>query len=52
MLVDELVRHNRQFQFMAYPNRSHGLSEGEGTWRHLSTLYTDYLRKHCPPGGR
>jgi len=52
MLVDELVRHNRQFQFMAYPNRSHGLREGEGTWRHLSTLFTEYLRKHCPPGGR
>jgi len=52
MLVDELVRHNRQFQFMAYPNRSHGLSEGEGTRRHLSTMYTDYLRRHCPPGGR
>lgn len=52
MLVDELVRHNRQFQFMAYPNRSHGLSEGEGTRRHLSTMYTEYLRRHCPPGGR
>jgi dipeptidyl-peptidase-4 len=52
LLVNELIRHNRQFQFMPYPGRSHGLREGEGTWEHLSTLYTNYLRQHCPPGGR
>jgi dipeptidyl-peptidase-4 len=52
MLINELIRHNKIFQFMPYPNRSHGLSEGEGTREHLSTLYTDYLRKHCPPGPR
>jgi dipeptidyl-peptidase 4 len=52
MLVNELVKYNKQFQFMAYPNRTHGISEGEGTSKHLSTLYTQYLRKNCPPGGR
>jgi dipeptidyl-peptidase-4 len=52
MLVNELIQHNKQFQFMAYPNRSHSLSEGQGTMEHLSTLYTQYLRKHCPPGPR
>lgn len=52
MLVNELIKHNKQFQFMAYPNRTHGISEGEGTSEHLSTLYTEYLRKNCPPGGR
>ena len=52
MLINELVRHNRQFSLMAYPNRSHSISEGEGTSEHLSTLYTNYLRQHCPPGGR
>ena len=52
MLIDELVRYNRRFSFMAYPNRSHGLSEGEGTRQHLSSLYTDFLRRHCPPGAR
>jgi dipeptidyl-peptidase-4 len=51
-LINELVRHNRQFQLMSYPNRSHGMSEGEGTFRHLQTLYTQYLKQHCPPGGR
>ncbi|MEK6782619.1 MAG: S9 family peptidase [Bacteroidota bacterium] len=52
MLVNELVKYNKQFQFMAYPNRTHGISEGEGTFEHLSTLYSDFLRKNCPGGGR
>ncbi len=52
MLVNELIKYNRQFQFMPYPNRTHSISEGEGTFKHLSTLYTEYLRKNCPPGGR
>jgi dipeptidyl-peptidase-4 len=52
MLLNELIRYNKQFQFMAYPNRTHSISEGEGTSKHLQTLYTDYLRKYCPPGPR
>ncbi|MCY7421332.1 MAG: S9 family peptidase [Chitinophagaceae bacterium] len=52
MLLNELIKHNKQFQFMPYPNRTHSISEGEGTFKHLSTLYTQYLRKNCPPGGR
>lgn len=52
LLLNELIKHNKQFQFMAYPNRSHGIREGEGTIEHLKTLYTNYLKLHCPPGGR
>jgi dipeptidyl-peptidase-4 len=52
MLINELVKYNKQFQFMAYPNRTHGISEGEGTSEHLSTLYTNFLKMHCPPGGK
>jgi dipeptidyl-peptidase-4 len=52
MLLNELVKHNKQFQFMAYPNRSHSISEGEGTSKHLMALYTNYLKLYCPPGGR
>lgn len=52
ILVNELIKYNRQFQFMPYPNRTHGIREGEGTFEHLSTLYTNYLKLHCPPGGR
>jgi dipeptidyl-peptidase-4 len=35
---------------MAYPNRSHGIYEGENTTRHLYTLLTDYLLEHLVPG--
>lgn len=52
LLVNELIKYNKQFQYMAYPNRSHGISEGAGTFQHLSTLYTNYLKLHCPPGAR
>ncbi len=52
MLINELVKHGKQFQFMAYPNRTHSISEGEGTFNHLATLFTNYLKDHCPPGGR
>ena len=52
MLLNELIKYNKIFQFMPYPNRTHAISEGEGTRRHLSTLYTDYLKRYCPGGGR
>jgi dipeptidyl-peptidase 4 len=50
MLFNELIKYNKQFQMMSYPNRTHGISEGEGTNEHLATLYTQYLRAHLPPG--
>lgn len=37
---------------MPYPNRAHGIYEGEGTRAHLNALFTNYLRTHCPPGPR
>lgn len=52
MLVNQLIKHNKVFQFMPYPNRTHSISEGEGTSRHLNTLFTDFLKKNCPPGAR
>ena len=52
MLINELVKYNRQFQLMSYPNRTHSINEGAGTTDHLKTLYTNYLKEHCPPGGR
>ncbi|MHC2991778.1 peptidase S9 [Pontibacter sp. HJ8] len=51
-LVNELIKYNKHFQFMPYPNRSHSISEGEGTGEHLSTLFTNFLKQYCPPGGR
>jgi dipeptidyl-peptidase-4 len=50
ILINELIKQNKQFQFMSYPNRTHSLSEGENTFEHLSALYTNYLKKYCPPG--
>jgi dipeptidyl-peptidase-4 len=52
MLVNELIKNKKIFQFMPYPNRTHGISEGEGTTEHLRALYTDFLRKYCLPGPR
>ncbi len=49
-LINELVKYNKQFEFMSYPNRSHSISEGEGTRKHLSVLYSNFIRKNCPPG--
>lgn len=51
-LLNELIKYNRQFEFMAYPNRTHNISEGQGTWLHLSTLYTNFLKRNCEPGGK
>jgi dipeptidyl-peptidase 4 len=52
MLINELIKHNKQFQVMPYPNRTHSINEGEGTSEHLHTLFTQYLKAHCVPGGR
>ncbi len=52
MLVNELVKYGKQFQMMSYPNRTHSISEGPGTFNHLSQLYTDYIRKNCPGGAK
>jgi len=52
LLINELVKNNKPFQMMAYPNRTHGISEGVNTSAHLRALFTAYLKEHCPPGGR
>ncbi|MBC8035358.1 MAG: S9 family peptidase [Chitinophagaceae bacterium] len=51
-LINELVKHGKLFSMMSYPNRTHSIDEGEGTTQHLSQLFTQYLKKHCPGGGR
>jgi dipeptidyl-peptidase-4 len=51
-LINALVAANKQFKVMAYPNRSHGIFEGEGTTLHLFTMLTNYLVKNLPAGGR
>ena len=48
MLVNELIKENKQFQMMAYPNRSHGIYEGENTERHLFTMIYNYFKQNLP----
>ena len=52
MLFNELIKHNKLFQMMSYPNRSHSISEGLGTTEHLRATYTAFLREKCPGGAR
>ncbi len=47
-LINALVKANKPFQMMAYPNRTHGIYEGAGTTRHLYELLTRYLHEHLP----
>jgi dipeptidyl-peptidase-4 len=49
-LVDRLVELGKQFDYMAYPNRNHGLSEGAGTPLHLRVYMARYLLNHLEPG--
>jgi dipeptidyl-peptidase-4 len=51
-LVDRLIELGKRFDYMAYPNRDHGLSEGVGTAVHLRMLMARYLLEHLPPGPR
>ncbi|HEV2480291.1 MAG TPA: DPP IV N-terminal domain-containing protein [Puia sp.] len=52
MLLNELIKYNKQFKFMPYPNRTHGITEGEGTILHKTTMMAEFLHEWCPPGGR
>ena len=49
LLINELIKENKQFDMMAYPNRSHGIYEGANTRRHLYTLITDYILEKTAP---
>ncbi|HPM83191.1 MAG TPA: S9 family peptidase [Candidatus Anammoximicrobium sp.] len=51
-LINELVRLNKPFTMMAYPNRAHSIGEGAGTTRHLRELLTRYLTENLPAGAR
>lgn len=52
VLIDELVKYNKMFDLMAYPNRTHSIHEGEGTGQHLADIFMKYVMEHCPPGAK
>ncbi|MCA9189194.1 MAG: S9 family peptidase, partial [Planctomycetales bacterium] len=45
-LINALIKHKKPFTMMAYPNRSHSISEGDGTTYHLRQLMTNYLHNN------
>lgn len=51
-LVDRLIELGKQFDYIAYPNRNHGLREGKGTQLHVRVYMARYLLNHLPPGPR
>lgn len=52
VLVNEMIKHNKRFSMMSYPNRTHAINEGENTRRHLYGLLTGYLNENLPAGPR
>ncbi len=48
LLIDELIRHNKQFRMFAYPGRTHAIREGKNTTRHLRQMMTDFLYEKLP----
>ena len=52
LVINELVKNNKPFTMMAYPNRTHGIYEGQGTTLHLYNLLTRYLNSNLPAGAK
>lgn len=44
-LINALIKANKVFSFMAYPNRSHSINEGRGTSSHLRKTFTNFVRQ-------
>jgi dipeptidyl-peptidase-4 len=51
-LVDRLIKLGRPFDYMVYPNRDHGLREGDGTVVHVRMHILRYLLDNLPSGPR
>jgi dipeptidyl-peptidase-4 len=52
LLVNKLIELGKPFDFMTYPDRTHGIFEGPGTTVHLYHLLARYLTEHLPAGPR
>ena len=48
VMVNELVRLNKPFSQVSYPNRSHSIDEGPNTKLHLYSTMTRFLHEHLP----
>ena len=52
LLINELVKQDKQFSMMAYPNRSHSINEGANTTLHLYTMMKNFFLQNLPAGPR
>ncbi|MGE5111354.1 MAG: DPP IV N-terminal domain-containing protein [Acidobacteriaceae bacterium] len=52
LLVNRLIELGKPFDFMTYPDRTHGIYEGPGTTVHLYHLLARYLTEHLAAGAR
>ncbi|CAI2765288.1 S9 family peptidase [Flavobacterium collinsii] len=50
VLIDELIKYDKVFNLMIYPNRSHSINEGEGTRKHLVDTFLKFIEEKCPSG--
>ena len=51
-LINRLIELGKPFDSMIYPNRSHSISEGEGTTLHVYKLVARYFMQNLPAGPR
>ena len=52
VLIDELIKYDKVFNLMIYPNRTHSIHEGEGTRKHLVDTFIKFIEEKCPPGAK
>jgi dipeptidyl-peptidase 4 len=45
-LIDRLVHHGKHFELLLYPNRSHGIGEGQNTTVHLREAMLSFWGRH------
>jgi dipeptidyl-peptidase 4 len=48
LLLNRLIELDKPIDFMEYPNRTHSISQGNGTTLHLYSLLLRYLEEHVP----
>jgi dipeptidyl-peptidase-4 len=48
-LINRLIELGKPFDVMVYPNRTHAISEGQGTTPHIYQLIARYFLENLPP---
>jgi dipeptidyl-peptidase-4 len=52
VLINELIKYDKMFNLMIYPNRTHSISEGEGTGQHLGNTFIKFIMEYAPAGAK